>query len=82
MKIKRNKIIEVIWNDIVSDNSWVKKSKAENYPPVRCLSIGYFLNQDKKVLRLSSMLNDNDGERDVTVIPLGCILSIKKIKGR
>lgn len=81
MKIKRNQIIEVIWDDIVSDSRWIGKKAAEEYSPVRCLSIGYFLNQDKKVLRLSSMINQNDSERDVTVIPHGCITKIKKIRG-
>ncbi|KKM27142.1 hypothetical protein LCGC14_1577700 [marine sediment metagenome] len=80
MKLKKNQLIEIRWLDITSDGSWLKPATVEKFPAVDCLSVGYFLNQDKKVIRLSSMVNSNDGERDVTAIPLGCVEKIIKLK--
>ena len=80
MKLKKNQLVEIRWSDITSDAAWLKPQISEKYPVVDCLSVGYFLNQDKKLIRISSMINNNDGESDVTVIPLGCVTKIIKLK--
>lgn len=78
-KLKKDQIVEIIWDDITSDSSWIKDSKAEEYQPVRCMSIGYYCNETKKFIRISDTVNSML-ERSVLVIPKGCIFSMKRIK--
>ena len=80
MKHKLNSPIEVEWIDIVSDSSWLKEDKAKIEPAIQCKTIGYFLNSDKEVLRLSHSYQLKDKERDVSVIPWGVIKKIRKLK--
>lgn len=83
MKLKLNQIIEVEWDDIVTHPQWIPQDKAKQEQPCRCKSIGYFLNQDKHVLRLSCTIQlENKPERDLTVIPQGCITKIRRLKCR
>lgn len=78
-KLKKEDIIEVHWLDITSTASWKTTDEAECYIAVTCHSIGYFLNEDDDVIRISATKND-EGERDVNVIVKGCIKSISKLK--
>lgn len=78
-KLRKEDVIEVHWIDITTTASWKTIEEAENYIPTSCYSVGYFLNEDKDVIRLSATKND-EGERDVNVIIKGCIQSIGKLK--
>ena len=79
--MKKNTKIEVHWNDIVSESGWLTEKTANEFPILKCKSLGYFLNQDKKVLRLSSTIQTGkDTDRDCTVIPIGCITKICRLK--
>lgn len=79
--MKKNTLIEVEWVDIVSDSSWLSEQKAVDYPVTQCKSVGYFINKTKSVLRLSAMIQlCKDPERDVTVIPLGVVKKIRRLK--
>ena len=80
MKLKLNSIIEVEWVDIVSHTLWLSHDRAETELPCKCKSVGYFLNQDENTLRLSCTVQSGDkSERDLTVIPKGCITKIRKL---
>lgn len=80
MILKLNQIIEVEWDDTFSTCSWHTVASASNFPIPECKSVGYFLNQDKKCLRLSMTIQtDKFSDRDVTVIPRGCITKIRKL---
>lgn len=78
-KLKRDDILEVHWIDITYSTGWKTTEEAEVYIAVGCHSIGYFLNEDDDVIRISATKND-EGERDVNVIVKGCIKSISKLK--
>lgn len=79
--MKKNTLIEVDWIDIVSDSSWMSEQKAVNYPAMQCKSVGYFVNEDKNVLRLSATIQlDKEPERDITVIPKGVVKKIRRLK--
>lgn len=81
VKLKFNQSIEVEWNDTFSTCNWHTDASASNFPIVLCKSVGYFLNQDKKVLRLSHTIQSgNFTDRDVTAIPQGCITKIRRLK--
>ena len=80
MKLKLNQIIEVEWDDTVTDSAWISEEKAVKKLEIKCKSVGYFLNKDKRVLRLSHTIQLCDKpERDLTIIPQGCITKIRKL---
>lgn len=80
-KVKLNQLIEVEWDDIFSTCNWHTNASASNFPIVKCKSVGYFLNQNKKLLRLSHTIQTGDfTDRDVSAIPQGCITKIRKLK--
>lgn len=78
---KMDTLLEVIWADIIEDSGWLKLSEAKDHNACDCKSVGYFLNGDKKVLRMSSSIQfSHNNERSVTVIPWGCIEKIRRLK--
>ena len=79
--MKINTKIEVEWDDIQAQSGWLTEKEAKAFPVCNCKSIGYFLYQDKKVLRLSSSIQTGkDTDRDCAVIPIGCITKISRLK--
>jgi hypothetical protein len=81
MKLKLNDIVEIEWSDIVTYPVWIPQDEAEKKSTYKCKSIGYFLNQDDKIIRLSCNIQLEDKpERDLTVIPKGCITKIRRLK--
>ena len=79
--MKKNTKIEVCWNDIQSTSEWLTEKIANEFPICKCRSLGYFLYKDKKVLRLSSTIQTGkDTDRDCTIIPVGCITKIHRLK--
>jgi len=81
--LKLNDIVEVEWDDVVTHSQWLSEEKAVKEMPCVCRSLGYFFNQDDKALRLSCTVQSGDNpERDLTVIPQGAIIKIRKLKGK
>ncbi|KKK51886.1 hypothetical protein LCGC14_3110480 [marine sediment metagenome] len=79
--MKKNTLIEIEWEDIVSDSAWLIEEVAVKEPLTQCKSVGYFLNKTKEVIRLSSSIQlGKDSERDVIVIPLGVVKKIRRLK--
>ena len=79
--MKKNTLIEVEWNDTFTTAAWHTDASASNIPIVQCKSVGYFLNKDKKVLRLSPTIQIGAfSGRDGTAIPVGCITKIRRLK--
>lgn len=77
MKFKKNDAIVVKWEDIAAYYEWHPEAEAEEKPAITCLTLGFYLNETKKWLRLSDTIC-SDGDRNVTVIPKGCILKIRR----
>jgi hypothetical protein len=81
MKLKLNDIVEIEWVDIVTHSVWIPQEEAKEKPLCQCKSVGYFLNQDDKIIRISCTIQlDDKPERDLTVIPKGCITKIRRLK--
>lgn len=80
MKSKLNQIIEVEWNDTVTHSVWIPQDEAKTKPLCRCKTVGYFLNEDEQAIRVSCTIQLEDkSERDLTIIPQGCITKIRKL---
>lgn len=82
MKLHKNDMVEVIWMDIVHDSTWQSEEDAAKAKPTLCKSLGYYLNRKGRCLRISESLNRDLNQRSVQVMPLGTVLSIKKLKGK
>lgn len=76
---KEGTLLLIIWGDVVSDPAWLEDEIAERYQAIVCKDIGWFVNDDKLNIRITTSVN-NCGEKNVTVIPKGCIRSVQKIK--
>lgn len=77
MKLKKGDCLVVKWLDVTQRNDWLSEEDAGRAPPAVCRSVGFFLNETKDVIRISdSVCSDTD--RNVTVIPRGCVLKIRR----
>ena len=77
MKLKRNDVVAVLWEDAVSDPAWMSSEKAESYQLDKIMSVGYFINKDRKAFRISTSISGS--QRDVTVIPCGWVIEVRKL---
>lgn len=78
-KLKYNDIVEIIWLDPTSDSGWRHEDKVKKDIPAIWYSVGYFVTQDKATIVISPDWN-NSKERSSTVVPLGMIKKIRKLK--
>lgn len=76
--LKKNDLIVIKWSDAIENSSWLSVEKASQEPLAKCMSIGWFLNQDKEAIRISATLGD-DGTRNVNVIPIKWVEKIIKL---
>lgn len=60
--------LEVQWSDIVSNPAWQSKEEIDKATAVSVKTLGYFLQNKKKVLKLAHSVSA-DGESDSTLIP-------------
>lgn len=78
-KIKEGTLLLITWDDVVSDSGWVKDINAQVYQPVRCKDIGWFVNDDKLNIRITTSVNSS-GEKNISVLPKGVVRDVIKIK--
>lgn len=77
--LKLNDKVEVRWLDIVADSRWLDYDDAKTMPATVCSTVGYFCNISDGCLRLSCSINE-DGQRDLVIIPVGTIYKISRLK--
>lgn len=78
-RLRKGDRVEVIWEDIISDSSWVDDEKAAKAKTCTCHTVGYYINRSKWLFRLSHCYNA-DKQRSVDVIPRGCITAVNKLE--
>ena len=78
-KIKPGTLLIIDWEDIISDSGWVKDIAAQVYPPTVCKDMGWFINDDKLNIRITTSVN-NCGDKNVTVIPKGVIRNVRVVR--
>lgn len=77
--MRPGQIFLVKWLDIASpEEPWISNERAVVYPPQQCISVGFFINEDKKVLRIGHAVSQ-DGDKAIDAIPKGCIVKIRRI---
>ena len=74
--------VEIHWQDIVSDSSWVESEKVANATPVDVVSVGYIVKEtDEHIVIAHSMIEKADQKSsDYTVIPWGCVRKMWNMK--
>jgi len=77
-------MVEVVWQDIVSDSGWQDLEQLKDSKLATCVTKGHLLSQVKGVTRIFGDYSTNDkGEIEqignTTIIPNSVIVSIKKI---
>jgi hypothetical protein len=80
----RYPMVEVVWQDIVSDSGWQDVEQLKDSKLATCVTKGHLLSQVKGVTRIFGDYSTNDkGEIEqignTTIIPNSVIVSIKKI---
>ncbi len=76
-KYPKHQRLEVFWVDIISDSNWHTASEVAAAKPEPVSTLGYFLSNHKKALKLAHSKTD-DGSCDYTVIPWACITKIEE----
>ena len=74
----KDKILEVTWVDIVQDPNWLDEDKIDKEECPLCSTVGFFYKQTKEYFYLSSTISGS--QRDVTIIPTGCIKKIRSLR--
>jgi hypothetical protein len=68
----------VEWADIVENPEWLDHDNAVKESTHMCSTLGFYLNHDATDVRLSSTISRD--QRNVIVIPLGCVRKVTKIE--
>ena len=76
----RYDMILVMWEDIVSDSSWVDKKGITDITTAVCHSLGFLIEVKERRIKLSSSYDFNAESGSIEVIPIGCIQSITKLE--
>lgn len=77
-KFEKFTLIQVEWEDILSEAAWLDKEKLEKTGPMPVRTIGFYLDTKKRTLRVAHSVCQ-DGDSDVTCIPWGCVTNIRKL---
>lgn len=69
--------IEIIWKDSIVISDWLPIEKIKTIAPPECRTVGYFVDENKKEIIISSSVSNSTGFYASTwKIPKGCIKSI------
>ena len=83
-KLKYNQLIEITCSDIVEDSSWQDEEKVRSKKLKVVCTVGYYLLHDREKIIISSTIDSEkepkDRERSSTIIPLGMVNKIRKLK--
>lgn len=72
--------VEVIWRDTTGSQAWSSMHE-DPLEPVTVHQLGFFLQKDKDNLHIAQGLPEADCQLlGVTVFPVGCVVSLKKVK--
>ena len=79
MKMAKDKLVLVKWEDAGSRSKWTDKN-AEEMNLIICRSVGYLLKKTAKKVIIYATRNDQNDIGDQTCIPRGCVKSIRNIR--
>ncbi len=72
----------VEWLDPMNHNGWVSISEVEAMGVQTMWALGWLVGKDKEYIKVSvNKSTDGDRVSDILILPVGCVKSIKEIKG-
>jgi len=77
-KLHKFDIIDVHWEDITSDCSWVSEEKIEEFKTSKCHTLGFFLGREDNNIKVSYSYDFESKCGAIEIIPIGVILGITK----
>lgn len=75
----KTKMVLVEWHDARFFPGTYSKKDAIKHNMCLFKSLGYVISKDRITTRIAAEQNDNGEYRDITLIPIGSIVSIKKL---
>lgn len=83
-KLKYNQLVEVTCSDICENSAWQSETKLRSKKVITVRCVGYYLCHNKSRIVISAMIDlekkPEDRERSSTLIPVGMIQKIRKLK--
>jgi len=76
---KKTKMVLIEWHDAKFFPGTYDEKTVRNHKMALFNSLGYLIARDKITTILAAELNDENEYRDITLIPTGSIISIKKL---
>lgn len=78
---KKFPLVMLTWKDAESDAQWGEKSEVEEWASKDCLvtDIGWVIHENKKCIVICSQINDGKTFGNRTKIPVGWIVSKRKV---
>ena len=76
--MKLGALCVVEWQDILATCGWEKKDEVE---PPRFWTVGYLVEKNKKVVKIANTTDEKKEFYAFHAFPIGCVVSIKEIKG-
>jgi len=73
------KIVIVAWHDAKFYSGIYKESAISEHKMAPFESVGYLLSSDQITTIIAAEANDDKEFRDITLIPTGCIISVKEL---
>ena len=73
------KIVIVAWHDAKFYSGTYKESAISECKMALFESVGYLLSVDQTTTMIAAEANDEKEFRDITLIPTGCIISVKEL---
>ena len=80
-KLEASECIAVVWEDIYSSTEWHTKAEIDKLKPVEIRTTGFFRELRENAIVISPSMCA-DGDSDFVIIPIGCILRIRRLQVR
>ena len=77
MKIKKPKLVEVEWVDVLATSGWEKLEEVK--PPV-LYTYGYLVYKDKDTIKVSCTKDENNDWFGTHAFPIGCVKKIRPLE--
>lgn len=76
------RMVRIDWTDSVSfgHQRWRDLKEGEELTPSQIVSVGFLLHADKRHVRITGHLDDNENESGCFTIPRGCITKMRRLK--
>jgi len=73
------KLVRVVWYDVYSDSLWYCKEDIMSSESIRCVSVGFLIEENEREVKLCHTVSDVDLVMGKLIIPKGMIRKMEEI---